>query len=212
MSQIISPQRGLKAFNCVHCSAFAHQEWFTLYYVDGGQRYSLENFSISICRRCEKPSVWYWSDLVFPNIVTAPPCHADAPEDVKEDFEEARQIAAMSPRGAAALLRLALQKLMVDLGEKGDNIHNDIGNLVAKGLPVAVQQALDSVRVIGNNMVHPPGVLNVDDTPELVNRMFSLLNFIVDNRITQPRKLAELYGSLPETTLEGIKKRDSKPT
>ncbi|WP_353049986.1 DUF4145 domain-containing protein [Bacillus sp. ISL-39] len=57
---------------------------------------------------------------------------------------------------------MALQKLMVDLGQLGKDINNDIGNLVKNGLPVILQQTLDIVRFIGNVSVHP-GKLDMKD-------------------------------------------------
>ncbi|WP_424033423.1 DUF4145 domain-containing protein [Methylocella sp.] len=47
-----------------------------------------------------------------------------------------------------------MQKLCVELGEKGKNIDDDIANLVKKGLSPELQQALDILRVIGNEAVH----------------------------------------------------------
>jgi len=47
-----------------------------------------------------------------------------------------------------------ISKPCVDLGGAGKNINDDIAALVAKGLPVQVQQSPDIVRVIGNNTVH----------------------------------------------------------
>ena len=93
------------------------------------------------------------------------------------------------------------------LGEEGRNINNDIGALVAKGLPVHVQQALDVCRVIGNNAVHP-GEIDVNDTPEIAHSLFDMLNFIVDDRISRPKHIQALYDKLPEAARKAIAKRD----
>jgi hypothetical protein len=146
--------------------------------------------------------------MIFPSSGTAPLPHADMPDDVKADFIEAREIVARSPRGAAALLRLCVQNVMPHVGEKGKNINDDIKSLVAKGLPVQVQQALDSVRVIGNNAVHP-GEMSFKDNPAVAQALFGLVNFIVERMIEQPRRLESLYNSLPPSTLNAIEKRDS---
>lgn len=97
---------------------------------------------------------------------------------------------------------------MRDLGEPGKDINKDIGSLVSKGLPVEVQQALDALRVIGNESVHP-GSLDMTDDIDTATTLFRLLNFIVEQRITQPKKLQQLYNSLPASKLAGIQQRDT---
>ena len=77
------------------------------------------------------------------------------PDDVKVDYLETRNIVNDSPRGACALLRVALQKLMYHLGESGNNLNEDIGNLVKKGISIHIQKAADSVHLIDNDAVHP---------------------------------------------------------
>jgi hypothetical protein len=133
--------------------------------------------------------------------------HEDLPPDCRADYLEARSILAQSPRGAAALLRLVIQKLMPHLGAKGGNISEDIGALVQAGLDATVQQALDACRVIGNNAVHP-GELSLQDTPEMAAQMCELINFIVETRITQPKKIKAIYAGLPSGALAAIEKRD----
>lgn len=130
------------------------------------------------------------------------------PENVKKDFDEARLIVGASPRGAAALLRLAIQKLMPHLGATSGNLNADIKMLVQTGLPVLIQQALDVVRVTGNNAVHP-GEIVFDDTNDIANALFELTNLIVDNRIAEPARIAKVFGNLPQGALKAIKQRDS---
>ena len=132
------------------------------------------------------------------------------PADVRQDYDEAARIIAQSPRGAAALLRLAVQKLCIDLGGKGRKIDDDIKMLVSKGLLPLVQQSLDVVRVTGNNAVHP-GQIATDD-PEVAASLFPLVNIIVEQMISAPKQIAALYGGLPEGARAAIEKRDGVPT
>jgi len=145
--------------------------------------------------------------LAEPNI---PQPHFNMPIGIQEDYKEAKQVYPLSARSAAALLRLAIQKLCVHLGEKGKDINSDIASMVRKGLPIHIQQALDIVRVIGNEAVHP-GLIDVRDNPEIARRLFGFVNEIVDNRIGKSEKqdqIEEMYASLPKQKLEQIKKRD----
>jgi hypothetical protein len=137
----------------------------------------------------------------------APAPHIDMPDEPKEDYEEARAILERSPRGAAALLRLALQKLMVSLGQKGEHINSDIAALVKEGLSPGVQKALDTLRITGNNAVHP-GLIDLNDNRDIAVAIFGLMNYIVEQQITRPKELESIYQSLPQSSREQIAKRD----
>lgn len=146
---------------------------------------------------------------MFPQSSIVEPPNPDLPEEIKSDYNEASIVFNLSPRSAAALLRLAIQKLCKALGEPGKDINTDIKNLVIKGLPHKVQEALDSVRVIGNEAVHP-GELNLNDNKDIASKLFKLINFIATKMITEPKEIDELYNSLPKGKLEGIKNRDKR--
>jgi hypothetical protein len=151
------------------------------------------HITLSRCERCANSGVWIDELLVYPMSEPAPMPSEDLSEDVKKDFLEARSIFTQSPRGAAALLRLCVQKLVIELGEPGKDLSTDIGALVKRGLLPRVQKALDAVRVIGNNAVHP-GQINLDDTPETAFALFGLVEAINDQLITHPKQVDELYG------------------
>lgn len=171
--------------------------------------YALHNVHINTCYNCEKLSIWIYDRLVYPQAGDAPVANLDMPVDIRRDYDEASSIIDQSPRGAAALIRLAIQKLCKHLGQPGNNINDDIGALVKKGLDQRVQQALDFVRVIGNNAVHP-GQIDLRDDRATAETLFKLLNLIVDKTISEPKHVAEVYASLPEGVIKAIERRDKK--
>ncbi|MBX7185991.1 MAG: DUF4145 domain-containing protein [Vicinamibacteria bacterium] len=193
------------AYNCPHCHAYASvlaaAVRFTPMNVD------LAPFKIHRCSRCGKFTLWHEITMIHPPALTSPPPNADMPVTVLADYEEARGIAARSPRGAAALLRPVIQKLCTHLGVDGGNLNAAIGELVRKGLPARVQQALDVVRVVGNKAVHP-GQIDLKDDVETANALFGLVNVVAEVMITQPKVIETLYGALPEGAKEAIERRD----
>ena len=136
-----------------------------------------------------------------------PPPNTDLPGDIKGDYEETGAIVELSPRGATALLRLCIQKLCIHLGGSGENLSEDIGALVKKGLSARVQKALDTVRVTGNNAVHP-STRDLSDDITTAKALFDLVNLIADAMITLPRQIDEMYNAFPESKREAIDRRD----
>ncbi|WP_063893074.1 DUF4145 domain-containing protein [Burkholderia ubonensis] len=209
----VAPELRRSAFTCPTCGAYAEMRWNQ---AQLGSSNLLPVYS-AFCAACRNTSWWLEEVLsgdrgkigrmMWPADVTAPLAHPDLYPDLRADFEEARSISKASPRGAAALLRLVIEKLVIELGAQGKDINTMIGDLVSKGLPVQVQQALDSVRVIGNNAVHA-GKMDQADVEATANQLFGLVNIIVEQQITQPKKIAELFGTLPEGARNGIERRD----
>ncbi|MBV7469143.1 DUF4145 domain-containing protein [Aeromonas sp. sif0611] len=211
-NQHYPPTYRAEKFHCPYCGVYSHQKWMAMTFNHMSAVRQTEErepeFMGACCEHCEQHSVWSNKRLVFPYASQAEPMHQDLPEECRAEYEEARDIVGRSPRGAAALLRLCLQKLMPHLGEQGKNINEDIKSLVAKGLSPVVQKALDFCRVVGNNAVHP-GELTIEDTPEIAQQLFKMINFIVEDRITRPKEVQALYDQLPKNSKDGIAKRDA---
>jgi hypothetical protein len=169
----------------------------------------LMNVHASKCYSCGGISIWHADELIYPvNHISVAP-NEGMPADVKADFLEANEILDKSPRGAAALLRLGIQKLMIHLGEKGKNINDDIASLVRKGLDTRIQKALDLVRVVGNSAVHP-GQIDLDDNKTIATKLFGLVNVIVESQITQAKHIEEMYEIVvPDNLKAQIDKRDA---
>jgi hypothetical protein len=168
-----------------------------------------KSFYGSTCSHCGGMAIWCDEKLIYPIVGPAEMPNPDMPEEIQADYDEANSIANISPRGAAALLRLAIQKLCKHLGKPGKTINEDIAALVADGLPPKVQQALDSVRVIGNEAVHP-GTIDLRDDPSIVAQLFKLTNFIVQKLITEPKEIDGIYGGLPKHKRKEIERRDHR--
>lgn len=168
----------------------------------------INNLFLSQCYNCRKWAIWVNEDLIYPPKKFGSLPNQDLPPDVLAVVDEARSIIDTSARGSAALLRLSIQMLCKHLGEAGENLNDDIANLVKKGLNPIVQKSLDVVRVIGNESVHP-GVIDLNDDKDTAIRLFDLINIIAEQMITQPKHVSELYEKLPESKRAAIEKRDS---
>lgn len=171
--------------------------------------FDVNNIWLSRCYNCSESALWICDRMIYPQLGIAPAANQDMPNDIRRDYDEASAILDQSPRGAAALIRLAIQKLCKELGQPGKNINDDIGALVKGGLDPRVQQALDAVRVIGNSAVHP-GQIDLRDDRATAETLFKLLNLIVEKTISEPKHVAEVYASLPESAITAIEKRDGK--
>lgn len=118
------------------------------------------------------------------------------PQDVRRLYEEARAVADQSPRAAAALLRLAADKLTLAVGASGRDLWARLDWLTRNGLPPKAVQALHGVRKGGREAVHP-GEIDLDERPELVSQMFRFMNFAVDHLISKPKELASFDEAVP---------------
>jgi len=224
-SEFFPPQHLSQNYHCPHCGVFAKQRWSHLN--AGGDLYNTqyhrsninsltvvsgkldEKWTISFCEHCANFVIWSDDSIIFPKQIQVDLPNDDLSEEIREDYLEAANILTDSPRAAAAILRLSLQKLCVQLGEKGENINDDIGSLVKQGLNPTVQKAFDALRITGNNAVHP-GEIDLTEDIEKVIKLFGLINFIAEKMITEPKELEDFYDGLPNGAKEAVEKRDKK--
>lgn len=210
---------------CPHCKSIASMKWgYGLGYDEVDETNKTDPMGIqqrstiihARCLACEKVSYWLKTigefkqeKLIFPSKnIESPDPNVDMPDEIKQIYNESAKILYDSPRASAALSRLAIDELTKELEPSGKDLNSRIGNLVKIGLPVDIQESLDIVRVIGNNAVHP-GEIDLSDDKEMALSLLELLNIIVDNRISQPKKIAEMYAKLPAGALQAISKRDN---
>lgn len=71
--------------------------------------------------------------------------------------------------------------------------------------------ALDVVRVIGNEAVHP-GQVDLRDDRDTATRLFGLVNLIAEKMISEPKHVAAMYNALPQPKLKAIEDRDKRGT
>ena len=105
------PEFGTNKFHCIHCGVYASQSWHNVY-VSVWNQSKDANIRICLCSHCGEWSYWYNEQMIIPASAPVEPPHPDLPPECRADFDEARSIFSQSPRAAAALLRLSIQKLL----------------------------------------------------------------------------------------------------
>lgn len=222
------------AFNCPSCGVYARQIWHMLARVNGSSSnnanltvpsqnksfeatptnvsaYIINGLNISRCGHCGENCLWLKDKLLVPYNSNVHPAHDDMPESVKVIYTEAAEISNASPRGAAALLRVALELLTHELGcNPESSINNKIAEIVSKGVSPNVVKALDILRVTGNNAAHTSSTLLLDDDAETASALFQIINFIVEQTIAHTKRLDEMHDLFPEGIKRQIEQRNMK--
>ena len=201
---MILPEFKKDAFNCPHCGAYAHQAWLpedntisaTSHingeYLVNARIHTKKSFTACQCHHCKKVCLWMDRELVYPDISSVELPNQDLPPDIMGLYKEAESVLNKSPRAAAALLRVALEKLCQEHGDRGKSLKENIDLIAQNGnIPPHLMDGMTAVRVVGNEAVHP-GKINFEskETPKMVEALFEMINFIAYDMITR-RKRAE---------------------
>ncbi|MGU9962796.1 MAG: DUF4145 domain-containing protein [Candidatus Halichondribacter symbioticus] len=211
-----NPSHHSAKFTCPHCNLYAQQSWRRLkeytVKVDGSITHTY--IETSACLNCKKDLIWLDEEIIYPFKSLAPKADANMPPDVKELYDEAGVVGFHSQRAAAALLRVALERLTVHLGEPTGKLNTRIGNLAKrKHLDERAIKGFDIVRVITNESGAHDGLIDLTglDGANVIKKLFFLINYIIEKTLTETKKVDQMFGDLPEDKREGIKNRD-KPT
>jgi len=208
----VEPAVGAHAFTCPHCGVHA-QHSQSLGFLSSNNNLLPGPHSrgqVRQCSACGDATVFLDGVKIYPARGSAPPAAEDMPGDVRTVYEEAAAVSAASPRAAAALLRTAVEVLvMQELGGEG-KLFDAIGKLVRdEKIKPIVARALDIVRVTGNDAVHP-GQIRDDDGQDMAADLFELVNLVVESAITEQRKLDGMFANLPERVRSAIAQRDGQ--
>lgn len=228
-----TPVYGRESFECPHCGAFAQQIWYKKIYATRPSEIfgdlNLEDLARADCIGCRDYSLWRRSisrmsiratgsssdwQMIWPLSVPVERPNENMPEGLRVLFEEARAVYAHSPRSSAALLRLTTEGLLREVTGRNDRLNDMIGDLVREGtLNPRLQKTADALRLIGNDAVHPSDEMTfTEGARERAAKLFTLVNLLVEELITRPGEIDDLYQSLPENKREQVEKRDQPST
>jgi hypothetical protein len=210
------PEREKDGFDCPRCGRWAHQLWTAAEFGReikyrakvGGNAYQHRSvWTASVCQRCQLPSVWRQDEMVYPQARLGATPHADMPEQVRELYEEASAVAAVSRRAGAALARCTVERLIKILDPEAPsnaNLDTRISRLKPR-ITRSLGEMLDVVRVTGNGALHvddQPGelvVMALDDEegPQLLELLLQAANDLVEELVTRPSTTQGLWSKLP---------------
>ena len=146
--------------------------------------------------------------MIYPPTRLGPPPNPDMPASAKNLYEEARTVAQPSARAAAGLSRVALESMLRELYPDEQDLNACIAAAVKDGLRRQVQQAMDILRVTGNDALHLAEI-RLEDDPETVVALLRLVNLVAEQIISEPQALDDMYASLPEGKRQAIARCDS---
>lgn len=214
---------GTEKFICPHCGAGTNHIWYNIW-IDDGELHT--NFiipegllrdmnegdrAISICRFCDNPCLWIGGELVYPitNLLIPAP-NEDLPNEIKEIYEEARNIFQYSSRSSSALLRLGMESMLTELGYTQDRLVDKINALVeSEGATEELVMAAEIIRLYGNSSAHG-GFINLNEDKEAAAELFIVLNLIAEHQYTRPKRIKALIERMPDQKKKQIEVKIAK--
>ncbi|GHH13940.1 hypothetical protein GCM10008023_15140 [Sphingomonas glacialis] len=126
---------------------------------------------IATCPNCKGPTVElifespaddtvYYKSQVFPRGGRFPPSPPEVPATISQDYAEANEVLAISPKASAALSRRCLQSILSAHGYNNNNLVKQVESAIgetdaAKSLPSSLRDNIDAIRNFGNFSAHP---------------------------------------------------------
>ncbi|WP_460908939.1 hypothetical protein [Spirosoma areae] len=102
MNKFIPPIFQSSSFHCPHCGVLAEQIWG--YAIDctyklkspngvtlGNSSYNLPSTQVAKCSHCTQASIWIDGNMVYPLTGSVEMANPDLPEDIKNDYNEAKE-------------------------------------------------------------------------------------------------------------------------
>jgi hypothetical protein len=168
----------------------------------------VQNVSISYCFNCNEMCLWVCDQLIWPRRTGDPEPKLHASPDIQRNDEDGSQTLEASPRGAAALLRLAIEKVCKELGESGESPKDDMASFVQEDIDARVQKVLEAVRIIESNAVCPAQI-GVGDNRATAETLSGLVNLICEKMIVEPSHLRAAYAKLREAAQDAMDRGSS---
>lgn len=154
-------------------------------------------------------------ECLYPLVINNTEMSHNMPDDLSEDYREAQAVSGISPRSAAALLRLLLEKLCkkylieAKLIQGNKSLNDMIRILVKEGISDSIQKACDILRITGNDTVHA-GTIDIRDDSKSVKLLFKLTNMVADYLDMKYKMIEEEYLTLPKEKRDQVVQRDAK--
>lgn len=164
------------------------------------------DWAMAECGSCEEFSTWRGTRLMYPaGLNSAPPPSEDMPKTAKLLYVEAAEVVGISPRAGTALARATLEVLLKELDPTpARNLAARIERIEA-AVSSSLAQMLTIIRHSGNMALHVREqdddlmVLVLDpEQEEIVSWFFVAINDLVDELITRPARVAELFEKVPK--------------
>jgi hypothetical protein len=152
---------------CPHCLVEFHDTWSAN--AVHWKEHFVASANASHCPKCNKPIIMLATEfgvdpwpyfMAFPRGYSRAPVPPEVPPGLAEDYSEACQTLAISPKASAALSRRCLQTMLHTHGYRGRDLAAEIQMLLnepdtTKAIPITLRQTIDAIRHFGNFSAHP---------------------------------------------------------